>query len=154
MKHEIKTGTVFVENGTRMPTFFNAESGPYLNGWASMEGSAWRQFRKSLNAAGWTYFNIGLELKITVFGFDRQKMVSKAVQKLSKLATSRACNCVELSQMTTTRWIRMPSLTVYAHARKLQESTSVWPSEGWTTLLQRCLQNPSRSILSVLGKPV
>jgi hypothetical protein len=32
---------------------------PYLSGWVSMEGVAWCQFRKNLNAAGWTYFNIG-----------------------------------------------------------------------------------------------
>ena len=142
MKYQIKTGTVFVENGTRMPTSLTTESGPYLKGWASVGGPAWRQLRNSLNAAGWTYFNIGIELKVTVLGFDRQKMVSKAVQRLSILATSRACNCLELSRMTRTRWFQMPSLTVYAHARKVQESTSVWPPNGWTTLLQRCLQRP------------
>jgi hypothetical protein len=72
MKQEINSGRVFVENGTRIPIFLAAESRPYLSGWVSMEGVAWRQFRKDLNAAGWTYFNIGIELKVTVFGFDRQ----------------------------------------------------------------------------------
>jgi hypothetical protein len=142
MKQEINSGTVFVENGTRIPTFLVAESRPYLSGWGSMEGVAWRQFRKDLNAAGWTYFNIGIELKVTVFGFDRQRMLSRAVQRLSELATSRACNCLELNRMTTMKWVQLPSLTVYAHARRLQEKTSVWPEDGWTTLLQRCLQNP------------
>jgi hypothetical protein len=125
MKHEIKTGTVFVENGTLMPTFLAAESRPCLSGWVSMEGLAWRQFRKDLNAAEWTYFNIGIELKVTVFGFDRQRMLSRAVQRLSELTISRACNCLELSRMTTVRWVQLPCLTVYAHARRLQQKTSV-----------------------------
>src|SRR5690349_9212841 len=120
MKQEINSGTVFVENGTRIPTFLAGESRPYLSGWVSMAGVAWRQFRKDLNAAGWTYFNIGMELKVTVFGFDRQRMLSRAVQRLSELATSRACNCLELNRMTTIRWVQLPSLTVYAHARRLQ----------------------------------
>jgi hypothetical protein len=154
MKQEINSGRVFVENGTRIPIFLATESRPYLSGWVSMEGVAWRQFRKDLNAAGWTYFNIGIELKVTVFGFDRQRMLSRAVQRLSELATSRACNCLELNRMTTMRWVQLPSLTVYAHARRLQQKTSVWPEDGWTTLLQRCLQNSSRPILSVLAKQV
>lgn len=154
MKQEINSGAVFVENGTRIPTSLTDESRPYLTGWVSMEGVAWRQFRKDLNASGWTFFNIGIELKVTVFGFDRQRMLSRAVQRLSELATLRACNCLELTRMTTMRWVQLPSLTVYAHARRLQEKTSLWPEDGWTTLLQRCLQTRRRPILNVLTKQV
>ena len=79
-------------------------------------------FEKTVEEAGWTFFFMAGEIKTTVFGFDKQKALRAALKRLITDVKSRDCNSIEITRVVDKSFLRIPYLSVSAHARHLQKA--------------------------------
>lgn len=119
MTDAIIAGSILVEEGTYLPDSLLLQSEAPSNGWAQIK-DVLAAFENSIHKAGWTFFFMAGEMKATVFGFDRQKILSAAVKQLTTKATAQHCNSIEVTRVTRKSFLKMPYVSVTAHTRHLQ----------------------------------
>ncbi len=76
MPETIKTGT----DGTLLPEALQFESEPCATGWRLVKDLDGYELDRKIHDARWTFFYLAGEIKKTIFGFDAQKTVPKAVK--------------------------------------------------------------------------
>ena len=116
----ITAGNILVQDGTNLPRSLLVETDSDSNGWAAVKGNA-STFEKTVEEAGWTFFFMAGEIKATVFGFDKQKALRAALKRLITDVKSRDCNSIEITRVVDKSFLRIPYLSVSAHARHLQK---------------------------------
>jgi hypothetical protein len=120
MSGDIAAGTLWIEDGIRLPNSLSLQNQPHANGWTEVDGAR-AAFEKEIHEAGWTFFFMAGEIKSTVFGFDRQKNLRNALRRLATQAKSHNCNGIEITQVTGKSFFKVPYVSVSAHARHLQK---------------------------------
>ena len=120
MTDAIVAGSILIQEGTYLPNSRPLQTGSDWSGWAAVEDSR-SVFEKEVRAAGWTFFFMAGEIKTTVFGFDRQKTLRAALQRLIRNVKSQNCNSIEITQVTGRSFLKLPYVSVSAHPRHLQK---------------------------------
>jgi hypothetical protein len=123
MTDSIRAGTILIENGSLMPESLQLESEPYSNGWKSVMNLGPGELDTGIHKAGWTFFFMAGEIKITAFGFDPQAAVRRAVKQVIADVESHHCNCLEITQVSPQSFLGIPYVNIRAHARHIQESS-------------------------------
>jgi hypothetical protein len=82
MAEAIKTGTILIKDGTFLPDAPRFESEPCATGWRLVQNLDGCGFGRKIREAGWTFFLLAGEIGATVFGFDGQKKVRRAVKRI------------------------------------------------------------------------
>ena len=124
MTDAIKTGTILIEKGALMPESLVLEGKPYSSGWRSVSNLDLDGLDIAINKAGWTFFFMAGEIKITAFGLDKEKAVRRAVKRVITNVESHKCNCVEITDVSAKSFLGMPYVNVSAHSRHIQESSA------------------------------
>lgn len=118
----IASGSILIEKGTPIPQFFRAETESYPNAWVAIASSLnFHERENELAAAGWTFLYMASKVRATAFGFDRPKMVYKALNRLIVIARLQKCNCLEIDEVATHTFLGMPYVSVSAHSRNIQK---------------------------------
>ena len=125
MKDQITAGAMLIEQGTVVPDSLLLETEPFSNGWGSLTNLDCHGLERELTKAGWTLFFMAGEIKTTVFGFDRQKIIRTAVKRLIANVGSRKLNCFELTRVAATSFLGVPYVNVFAHSRHIQRSSAL-----------------------------
>jgi hypothetical protein len=120
MRDLITAGDVLVQEGTNMPRSLLAQTGAESNGWTAIRVNLFT-FEKTVEEAGWTFFFMAGEIKVTVFGFDRQRALRTALKRLITDVKSQHCNGIEITGVVGKSFWRIPYVNVSAHARHLQK---------------------------------
>jgi len=120
MTEAITAGSILIEEGTHLPNSVSLRNESHSNGWTAVNGAR-AIFEKEIQEAGWTFFFMAGEIKTTVFGFDMQKSLGTALNRLAANAKSRHCNSIEITQVTGKSFLKLPYVSVSAHARHLQK---------------------------------
>lgn len=118
----IKSGTILIEEGAALPKTLLLQSSPYSSGWTVMTSSR-SEFEKDINLAGWTFFFLAGNIQATVFGFDKQKAVRTAVDRIITDVKAQDCNCLEITQVKMKSFLGLPYTCVSAHSRHVQGSS-------------------------------
>jgi hypothetical protein len=116
----ITAGNILVQEGTNLPRSLLVETDANSNGWAKVKDNP-PTFEKTVEEAGWTFFFMAGEIKTTVFGFDKQKALRAALKRLITDVKSRDCNSIEITRVVGKSSLRIPYVTLSAHARHLQK---------------------------------
>ena len=124
MTDAIKTGTILIEGGASMPDSVLLEGGAYSTGWRSVSNLDLNQLDSAIHKAGWTFFFMAGEIKITAFGFDKERAVRRAMKRVITNVESHRCNCVEITEVSAKSFLGMPYVNVSAHSRHIQESSA------------------------------
>jgi hypothetical protein len=124
MTDVIKTGTILVERNASMPKSLLLEGNSYSNGWRSVSNLDLNQLDVAIHKAGWTFFFMAGEIKITAFGFDKERAVRRAVKRVITNVELHKCNCVEFTEVSAKSFLGMPYVNVSAHSRHIQESSA------------------------------
>ena len=124
MTDAIKTGTILIEGGASMPESLRLEGKSYSSGWRSVSNLDLNELDTAINKAGWTFFFMAGEIKITAFGFDREQAVRRAMKRVITNVESHKCNCVEITEVSAKSFLGMPYVNVSAHSRHIQESSA------------------------------
>ena len=123
MVDKIMKGTMLIKEGTPLPESVKLESVPYLKGWRLVQDLASPELDRKLCEARWNLFYMAEVVSAVVVGFDVEKMVRKAVQRIAATAKSEGLNCLEIAHVAVERFLGIPYVTVSAHPRHIQEST-------------------------------
>ena len=119
-KDAIAAGKILIQDGTNLPRPLLVETDSDSSGWAAVKDNP-STFEKTVEEAGWTFFFMAGEIKTTVFGFDKQKALRAALKRLITDVKSRDCNSIEITRVVDKSFLRIPYLSVSAHARHLQK---------------------------------
>jgi hypothetical protein len=123
MADAIKVGSILVEQGVYLPnSLLHLHRKSSSTGWPAVQGTR-AAFEKAIQDAGWTLFFMAGEIKITAFGFDREKSLQSALTRLIRNVKSQHCNTIEITGMARKSFLRVPYVSVSAHARHLQQGT-------------------------------
>ena len=120
MTDAIAAGTILMQEGTHLPNSQPLQKESNSSGWAAVENSR-SAFEKEVREAGWTFFFMAGEIKATVFGFDRRRILRTALQRLIANVKSQNCNSIESTRVTGKSFLKLPYVRVSAHPRHLQE---------------------------------
>jgi hypothetical protein len=124
MTDAIKTGTILIENDASMPKSLLLEGKSYSGGWRSVSNLDLNGLDAAIHKAGWTFFFMAGEIKITAFGFDKDRAVRRAVKRVITNVEAHRCNCVEITEVSAKSFLGVPYVNVSAHSRHIQESSS------------------------------
>ncbi len=122
MAETIKTGTILIKDGTLLPDALQFESEPCATGWRLVKNLDGYGLGRKIHEAGWTFFCLAGEIKATVFGFDGQRTVRRAVKRILTNLKSEKFNGLEIMQVQAKRFLGLPYASVCAHSRHLQEN--------------------------------
>ena|SRR2546421_12936019 len=124
MTEAIHTGSILIEDGACMPDSLRLEGSPYSSGWRSVSNLGLNELDAAIHKAGWTFFFMAGEIKITSFGFDKNSAMRRAVKRVITDVESHKCNCVEITEVSAKSFLGMPYVNVSAHSRHIQESSA------------------------------
>ena len=118
----ITPGTILVQQGTPLPPAFRPGSESYPNGWVSVKSSLDpHDLEKEFAAQGWTFLYMAGKVRVSAFGFDRQKAMDKALARLIDGAMLQKCNCLEIDEVATRSFLGVPGVSLSAHIRHIQK---------------------------------
>jgi len=121
MAETINAGTILIKDGTFLPDTLRFESEPCATGWRFVKNFDGHGLGRKIHEAGWTFFWQAGEIRATVFGFNRQKTVRRAVKRILANLKSGEFNSLEIMRVASKRFLGFPYATVSAHSRHVQE---------------------------------
>jgi hypothetical protein len=120
MNGAIAVGDILIAGGTYLPNSLTPLGESSLAGWSACRTDL-PTVEKEIRTAGWTFFFMAGDIRATVFGFDRQRSLRSALKRLVATVKSQSCNSIEISQVIEKTFLKIPYVSVWAHARHLQE---------------------------------
>ena len=120
MAETINTGTILIKDGTFLPDALRFESEPCATGWILVKNLDGYGLGRQIHEAGWTFFWLAGEIGATVFGFDGQKTVRRAVKRILTNLKSGGFNSLEITRVASKRFLGLPYASVSAHSRHIQ----------------------------------
>jgi len=130
MTDAIKTGTILIEGDATMPSSLVLEGKSYSGGWRSVSNLDLNGLDAAIQKAGWTFFFMAGEIKITAFGLDKDRAVRRAVKRVITNVEAHKCNCVEITEVAAKSFLGMPYVNVSAHSRHIQKSSAFASQQG------------------------
>lgn len=125
----IKVGTILIEEGTLMPECLRFESEPYSDDWRAVKNLDGYGLDRKIRETGWTFFYMADEIRASVFGFDREKAIGRAVNRLLANLKAEKFNSLEITRVAAKRFLGLPYVTVSAHSRHIQGSMVLFRSK-------------------------
>ena len=122
MAETIKTGTILIKEGTVLPDAMQFETEPCVPGWRLVKNLDGYGLDRKIHEAGWTFFCLAGEIKATVFGFEGQETVRRAVKRILAKLKSEKFNSLEITRVASKRFLGVPYASVSARSRHIQES--------------------------------
>ncbi len=122
MPDTIKTGTILIKDGTLLPDALRFESEPCATGWRLIKNLDGSGLGRKVPEAGWTFFWLAGEIKATIFGFDVQKTVRRAVKRILANLKPGKFNSLEITHVARKRFLGVRYVTVSAQSRHIQEN--------------------------------
>lgn len=124
MTDAIKAGTILIETSALMPDSVALGAQSSTSGWSSVANLDLNELDTAINKAGWTFFFMAGEIKITAFGWDNQSAVRRAMKHVLTNVASHKCNCVEITDVSCKSFLGMPYVNISAHSRHIQQSSA------------------------------
>jgi len=122
MMPTIEVGTILIEDRPQITQFFGLEIEPYTGGWSVLRGIDGVALHRKIHAAGWNFFFMAGEMKVTFFGSLDTTKIRHAVRRILQKAKPQSFNCLEVTSIVAKRFLGMSYATVSAHSRHIQQS--------------------------------
>ncbi len=129
MRKAIGSGTILIKDGTPLPEALRLDGESFVTGWTQVNDLDGHGLDRRIRESGWTFFYLAGEIKTTIFGFDAQKTISKAVKRILAQLKQEKFNSVEITQVVSKRFLGVPCTQVYAHPRHVQKSMFLFRDE-------------------------
>src|SRR6266481_6052793 len=120
MTNKIKMGTILIEEGSPFPSSLELESEPYSNGWRLVKNFPGHGLERKLHKAGWNFFYMAVEIKTSVFGFDVEQLLRRAVNRALARLKSEKFNSLEITKVVSKRFLGLRHVTLFSHPRHIQ----------------------------------
>jgi hypothetical protein len=125
MSDTIKTGTILIKECTLLPEVLRFESEPCVPGWRLVKNLDRYGLGRKIHEAGWTFSGRAGEIGATVFGFDKQKTLRRALEQILANLESGEFNSLEIMRVASEaskRFLGVRYETVSAQPGHIQAS--------------------------------
>lgn len=122
MAEKINTGAILIKEGTNLPEGMELESAPYSTGWRLAKNLEGGGLDRKIHDAGWNFFYMAGEIKVSVLGQDGEDTRRKAIKQILEKLKLDKFNCLEITQTAAKHFLGLPYVSVAAHWRHIQES--------------------------------
>jgi hypothetical protein len=119
---KIDVGALLIEKQSQMPEAIGLVSEHYSGAWSLIEAVDASAFDGKIRAAGWNFFFMAAEVKVTFFGTLKAENILKALQRILGKVRPQHFNGLEITGMVARRFLGVPYATVSTHSRHLQPS--------------------------------
>lgn len=118
---KIQPGIIIIREGAFVPESLQLEDAPDAEGWQSVEPSDRHKLERDIQQAESIFFLMAREITATAFGFNQQKAVRAALQRIISTVKLQKCNCLQISYVAAKTFLRIPYVSVSAHPRHIQK---------------------------------
>jgi hypothetical protein len=125
------TRTVFIREGTPLPTLRSMETEQFLPGWRIVKNLDRQALTREIEGASWNFFYLAGEIRTTVLGRERLGTLRRAVKRiLAKQEGQRfKFNSLEITKIASKWFLGIPLLRVTAHSRHIQLGIALIPAK-------------------------
>jgi hypothetical protein len=120
MTDTIRVGTMLIADGTHTPKSLVVPTERYSAGWSSIIDFTSAELDRLLESAGWTFFYMAGEIRVSGFGFNDRSRTDRAVAHMIDAVKRQHCNCVEITQVRRGSFLGLRYTNLVAHARHIQ----------------------------------
>ena len=128
-----EAGRIFIREGTPLPEALHLESELYMPGWRLVKDLAGPALGRKVHDAGWTFFCLAYETKVTVFGIDEEKMVRRAIERVLANRQWERFNSLQIvrsASLDSKRFLGIRHVTLSAQSRHIQQSPFLFRTQA------------------------
>jgi hypothetical protein len=118
---ELKTGSILIQSGTITSGSWGVEAEPYSRGWELIKAGDGDAVDRVLRKTGWSFFFLAATLQTIVLGHSGQRTLARAMKRILAKVGSLKFNCLEVTGISTKRFLGIPYVQVLAHSRHIQK---------------------------------
>jgi hypothetical protein len=122
MRQVMSEGSVLFRDGTSFPEGFQYDSESSSPGWRSFKGLDGYGLDRKFQDAGWHFFYLAGESKVTVVGREGEKTVRKAIKRIQAGLKGKNINSFEITRVAFKTFLGVPYTSLSFHRRNIQES--------------------------------
>jgi hypothetical protein len=134
MPETIKAGTILIKQGTLMPDTLRLESEPYAPGWRMLKDLDGRALERRAHEAGWAFFYLAGEHRVTVLGGEGQETLRRALKRILDGQESEKPNTIEITRVVSKTFLGLHYDTVIFHQRNMQKSMFLFAGDDSNAL--------------------
>ncbi len=125
------TRTVFIREGTPLPTLRSMETEQFLPGWRIVKNLDRQALTREIEGASWNFFYLAGEIRTTVLGRERLGTLRRAVKRIlaKQEGQSFRFNSLEITKIASKWFLGIPLLRVTAHSRHIQLGIALIPAK-------------------------
>jgi hypothetical protein len=118
----VQVGTILIEQRPAIAEALGLQSEPYSAGWRVVETLDGMALDRKIHAAGWNFFFMAAQVKVTFFGAIGVKNIQNAMKRMLGKLKPMNFNCLEVTGIAAKRFLGVPYTVVSAHSRHIQQS--------------------------------
>ena len=122
MSGTIKVGTVMMRAGTLIPQSLRVETELYSHGWEMIKNSYGDAVNRDIRQADWNFFFLATNIEATAWGHWGERIARKAMKRVLVQVKLLNFNCLEITEISSRRFLGFPYAHVSAHLRHIQKS--------------------------------
>jgi hypothetical protein len=119
MAPEIQVGAILISD---RPKLFGVETERYSGRWSVVRALDGFAFDRKIRDAGWNFFFIASEVRVSFFGAPGAKKVQHALDRILAKVHEQHFNSLQLTGIVAKRFLGLPYTVVAAHSRHFQRS--------------------------------
>ena len=124
-----RTRTIFIREGTPLPTTLAIESEAFLPGWRVVKNLDRQALTREVEGAHWNFFYLAGEMRVTVFGREGLGALRRAVKCVLAKQEGQKFNSLEITKIVSKRFLGIPFMSVTAHSRHIQQGVGLVPAK-------------------------
>ncbi len=122
MAQEVQIGTILIRENPAAAQAIGFQSEPYSATWGLVKALDALALDRKIHAAGWSFFFMAAEVKVTFFGAIGAKNMQNAMKRMLGKLKPTNFNCLEVTGIVAKRFLGVPYTVVSAHSRHIQQS--------------------------------
>jgi hypothetical protein len=121
MSSTFQVGSILMKECPQTTQLLGLETEPCSEKWNLLtipEGSA---LDKKISAAGWNFFFLAAEVKVTFFGSIGAEKMQNALKRILAKVKQQHFNSLQVTEIVARHFFGVPYVTVSAHSRHIQQ---------------------------------
>lgn len=124
-ENHLNEGSVMILSGTLIPESLHLNLKPYWKAWNLIDNSNGHVLDQDLRRIGWNFFFISARVRSFMIGPGGPGTARRAMQRLLAKVRAAGFNCVQVSEITVSRFLGIPYVSVAAYARHVQKGNTL-----------------------------